>query len=277
MRIFKRDNWAMVTEPAGTGLCGATFADVHCHCLPGLDDGPADGPHALSLCRALVADGVRTVVATPHQLGRYEGRNSGPQIRQAVERLRQALAQGQIPLTVLAGADVRIDERIPQFLESQEVLAVGDVGQHLLLELPHEVFVDPIGLLAPLRHMGITAVITHPERHQFLARHPDYVQRWAEYRPCLQITAASFGGGFGRLSQEAAWAFLRQPLPVLVASDAHDTAARPPRMTEAYTLLSQRLGRPVAQVLCVENPQRIVSGQELLGLTQESMPREVQR
>jgi protein-tyrosine phosphatase len=225
----------------------------------------------------LAADGIRTVVATPHQFGRYEGRNSGQQIRQAVEQLKQVLAQAQIPLSVLAGADVRIDERIPQLLKSNEVLTVGDMGRYLLLELPHEVFVDPIGLLASLAEVGMTAVITHPERHPFLARNPNYVQRWVEYRPCLQITAASFGGGFGPLAQEAAWAFLHEPLPVLAATDAHDTTSRAPRMTEAYMLLTQRLGRSAAQMICVENPQRVVSGQDLLRLTKEAISGEVRR
>jgi protein-tyrosine phosphatase len=253
------------------------FTDVHCHCLPGLDDGPADTPEALALCRVLVADGVRTVVATPHQLGRYEGRNGGAQIRQAAEHLEQALAEVQIPLTVHAGADVRIDERIPELLESNEVLAVGDVGCYLLLELPHDVFIDPHALIAGLAERGVVTVITHPERHPFLARNPDYVQRWVEYHPCLQITAASFGGGFGPLSQEAAWAFLCEPLPVLVATDAHDTTSRPPRMTEAYTLLSQRLGRSAARTLCVENPQRILSGQDVLMLTREGIQGVIRR
>ena len=264
-------------EVQGRDALATVFTDVHCHCLPGLDDGPADTREALSLCRALVADGVRTVVATPHQLGRYEGRNGGGQVRKAVEQLKKALAETQTPLTVFAGADVRIDERIPELLESNEVLAVGDVGRYLLLELPHEVFVDPRALLAQLAERQVTAVITHPERHGFLARNPDTVQRWAEYRPCLQITAASFGGGFGRPSQEAAWAFLCQPLPVLVATDAHDTTARPPRMTQAYTLLTERLGRSAARMICVENPQRVVSGQDVLMFAKEGVPGEVRR
>lgn len=282
MRIFKghgRPARAVSIPPVlrKRDASDAVFTDVHCHCLPGLDDGPADMVEALLLCRTLVADGVRTVVATPHQLGRYEGRNSGRQVRKAVEQLKHALAQAQIPLTVHAGADVRIDERIGALLEAQEVLAVGEAGRYLLLELPHEVFVDPIALLASLADMGRTAVITHPERHPFLARNPNYVQRWREYRPCLQITAASLGGGFGPLGQEAAWAFLRQPLPALVATDAHDTTARPPRMTQAYTLLTERLGRSAAQMICVENPQRVLSGQDVLMLAKEGVPGEVRR
>jgi protein-tyrosine phosphatase len=253
------------------------YTDVHCHCLPGLDDGPADQTGALALCRALVADGIRTVVASPHQLGRYEGRNHGSRVRQAVGQLNQDLQEAQVPLMVLAGADVRIDERIPELLESNEVLAVGEPGRYLLLELPHEVFVDPHALLARLAEKGVVAVITHPERHPFLARHPEYVQRWAEYRPCLQITAGSLGGGFGRLSQQAAWAFLRQPLPVLAATDAHGVTSRAPRMTEAFTLLSQRVGPAAARTICVDNPQRVVSGQDLLVLSPQDTPGEVRR
>ena len=44
--------------------------DVHCHCLPGLDDGPQTLADAISLCRQIVEDGITTVIATPHQLGR---------------------------------------------------------------------------------------------------------------------------------------------------------------------------------------------------------------
>jgi len=277
MRIFKGQPRSVTPASVEPRPCGEVFTDVHCHCLPDLDDGPADRAEAVALCRALVADGIRTVVATPHQLGRYAGRYGGCRIRRAVAELSTTLAEAGVPLTVLAGADVRIDERIPDLLESGDVLAVGEARRYLLLELPHEVFVDPHTLLARLAEKGIVAVITHPERHPFLARNPAYVQRWAEYRPCLQITAASFGGGFGRLSQEAAWAFLHAPLPILAATDAHGATSRPPRMTQAYTLLRQRWGRAAARRICVENPQRVVQGQDLAMSAPRGVPGEVRR
>lgn len=245
---------------------GAAFIDVHCHCLPGLDDGPRDVSAALTLCRALAADRIATVVATPHQLGRYDGRYDAKTIREAVKQLNGLLTEAQVPLNILPGADIRIDERIEELVRSDEIVTVADGGRYLLLELPHEVFIDPEMLLARLTEGGLCGVITHPERHTFLAEHPQYVRRWVSYRPCLQITAGSFLGGFGRRSQEAAWAFLQEPLPLVVATDAHDTAGRAPCMSQAYRLLRRYIGRDEADILCVENPRRLVAGESLVML-----------
>lgn len=253
------------------------FTDVHCHCLPGLDDGPAGPIESLALCRALAADGIETVVATPHQLGRFEGRYDVGTIRDAVADLNRSLRDSEIPLTVLPGADVRLDERLARLVKSDDVLTVADGRRYLLLELPHEIFIDPQTLLPELASVGVTAIVTHPERHSHLARNPHLVERWVEYNPCLQLTAGSFGGGFGTLSQDAAWTFVFAPMPILVATDAHDTAGRSPRMSEAYGLLSRRLGRRAADILCVENPRRAVDGRDLLTLTMADIPREVLR
>ena len=86
--------------------------DVHCHCLPGLDDGPATMADALAVCRALVADGITTVIATPHQLGTYEASNLAPAVRAAVAALSAHLAAEGVPLRVVPGGDVRVDERL---------------------------------------------------------------------------------------------------------------------------------------------------------------------
>jgi protein-tyrosine phosphatase len=254
-----------------------SFTDVHCHCLAGLDDGPAGRIETLALCRSLAADGIETVVATPHQLGRYEGRYDAGAIRRAVAELNGRLQETRIALTVLPGADVRLDERIPQLVRSDALLTVADGRRYLLLELPHEVFIDPGALLPELASMGVTAIITHPERHTHLARRPEHVRRWVEHGACLQITAGSFDGDFGRQSQEAAWAFLHAPLPVLVATDAHNTSGRAPRMSAAYSLLAQQFGYLVADILCVENPRRVLEGKDLLMLAKSDMCKEVAR
>jgi protein-tyrosine phosphatase len=242
------------------------FVDIHCHCLPDMDDGPTDRSESLALCEMLAADHIATVVATPHQLGRYDGVYRAPEIRRVVAELNQDLREAHVPLTVVPGADVRLDERIMDLLLSDDILTAGDGGRYLMLELPHEVFIDPSMLMVTLAQNGLGAIITHPERHVFLARNPQYVRQWISYGAGLQITAASFLGEFGSLSERAAWDFLGEPLPVLVATDAHGATRRPPRMTDAYHLLVHQLGRHAADILCIENPKRLLAGHDLLML-----------
>lgn len=257
------------SHDASGGLTPRLFVDIHCHCLAGMDDGPTDQRESLALCEALAADHIDTVVATPHQLGRYDGSNESPEVRQAVAHLNQLLTENQIRLTVVPGGDVRLDERIGSLVQSDRVLTVGDGGRYIMLELPHEVFIDPGALMVELGGAGLRAVVSHPERHRFLARMPQHVRQWIPYGAGLQLTAASFLGQFGRLSEQAAWLFLEEPLPLLVATDAHDTVQRPPCMTEAYNLLAYQLGRGPADILCIENPKRLLAGEDLLRLDGE--------
>ena len=120
----------------------AACVDIHCHCLPALDDGPKDADKAIALCRALADDGTTVAVATPHQLGRYEGKNQADEIRTAVSDLNALIADASIPLTVVPGGDVRVDERLAALIAADRVLTLADGGRYILLELPHEVFVD---------------------------------------------------------------------------------------------------------------------------------------
>lgn len=240
-----------------------TFIDIHCHCLPGLDDGPAEMTEALDLCRALVEDGIDTVVATPHQLGRFDGRNHAAHVRGAVNQLTKQLLEAGIPLTVLPGADVRVDERIPRLLQDDTVLTLADQGKHLLLELPHEAFIDIEWLLRQLADRGLSVIISHPERHPVLAARPEIIAKWSGLGASFQITAGSLLGQFGPASQQAAWYFLQSSVAGMVATDAHDTKHRCPSMKAAFKLLSQKLGQDTAGWLCIENPKRVVEGKQI--------------
>jgi protein-tyrosine phosphatase len=236
----------------------AQCVDIHCHCLPGVDDGPGTLEEAVALCRALVADGVTTAVATPHQLGRYDLRNGGPDVRKAVAALREALAREGVPLAVEPGADVRVDERLPQLLESGHVLTLADTGKFVLLELPHETFIDPLPLIRLLVARGVRPIVSHPERHRHVSREPQLVVPWLKAGALLQVTSGSLTGEFGNSAERCAWDLLSSAAVAFVASDAHGATNRPPRMTAAMDLIERRLGRDVAARVCVENPAKVL-------------------
>src|SRR5262245_42062706 len=108
--------------------------DVHGHVLPAVDDGPQSIDDTLALCRALVRDGITDVIVTPHQLGRYEGRNLPADIRRRTAEVRMILDARRIPLRLACGGEVRVDERIGKFLEEDRILTLADNGKYLLLE-----------------------------------------------------------------------------------------------------------------------------------------------
>ncbi len=241
----------------------AESVDVHCHCLPGLDDGPETMDDALRLCRALVADGVTTAVGVAHQLGRYEGRNGPAEVRRNVEELQALLNSQHVPLRVLPGGDVRIDERIPEWIVQDRILTIGDAGKYLLLELPHEFCIDPMPLVQTLREMGIESILTHPERCPYLTGETEKVLAWVREGIHLQITAGSLTGDFGVSAREAGWYWLQRGAVAMIASDAHHATHRPPRMSEAISAVASCLGPRAASIVCLETPLRVIEGRSI--------------
>ena len=240
------------------------FVDIHCHCLPGLDDGPATISEALILCKALAEDNIATVIATPHQLGRFEGSNEAQGVRDAVNKLNQMLNGHGISINVVPGGEVRVDERICQLLKADKILTLADSGRYILLELPHQVFIDIEPMLRELVSMGIQPIISHAERITALTKEPNLLLRWLEHSTNLQITASSLLGDFGSEAERAAWGFLTSGWARLVATDSHDINSRRPKMRAAYKLITAKLGEGLANQVCIENPLRVIKGKDIL-------------
>jgi len=239
------------------------FTDIHCHCLAGLDDGPVDTRESLNLCRSLAADGVRQVIATTHQLGRYDGLNQAEQIRDAVRQLNQKLQDERISLEVYPGGEIRVDERICELLSQDKVLTLADNGRYILIEFPHNIFFDIEPLLIDLESMGITVVISHPESNNALLKQLPLVSKWGVY---LQVDAASVVGDFGVSVQKSAWALLESGLTNFIGTDSHNITTRAPRMSLAFGTITNRLGEKIARDVCVDNPLKVLEGKEFFKL-----------
>jgi len=262
-----KDNVITAQDSHPKGRRWQKFTDIHCHCLPGLDDGPETMAEALTLCERLVAEGIAVVVATPHQLGRFDGRNEAAKVRNATSELNGQLQKAGIRLTVLPGGDVRVDERVCRLLQIDRILTLADGGKYILLELPHEIFIDIEPLLTELAGLKVSAIISHPERHNALDSQLRIVSKWLDVGAHLQLTASSLLGHWGPEAHRAAWHFLSSGWATLVATDSHNINTRRPRMRAAFGRISKRLGEDIARLVCIENPSRVVNGQALLPIS----------
>ena len=237
------------------------FADLHFHLLPGVDDGPADLSASLELARAALAEGTRTVVATPH-VRTDLGLTDAVEIDRRVRRLRSHLAASGLPLEVRCGGELGHDM---VFLLRQweiDLLAQGPPGgRWVLVETPFEgIREDFHAATAELRARGFGVLVAHPERSADAALDGSAGLRRELAAGCLaQVNARSLTGGHGDDARSAAWALLADGLVAVVASDAHGPT-RPPAMRTAYrALIAGGLAQSTAAALAAAAPRSLLA------------------
>jgi protein-tyrosine phosphatase len=236
------------------------FVDIHCHLLPGIDDGAKDWCESLAMARLAVEDGVSTIIATPHQLGSF-GHNRGDVIRKLATELQKKLDDERVALRVLPGADVRIDAEMTARLASGDVLTLGDHRRHVLLELPHELYLPLQPILSELAQRKMAGILSHPERNEGILRQRDVLAPLVEAGCLLQITAGSVCGTFGPECRELAEWLLAEQMVHFVATDAHGPRLRRPLMRRAFERVVELADEATALELCSRNPARVAAGE----------------
>ena len=237
--------------------------DLHCHFLPGVDDGAANIEEALSLARAASANGITHAVMTPHiHAGVFDNRKS--ELLGHVEKFRAALQRVGIPLGISLGGEVRIGHELVELLAEDEIPFLGTLnGEKLfLLELPHgNVPVGADRLVDWLRARGIRPLIAHPERNKDVMRNLEKIHPFVKAGCLLQVTAGSVTGAFGAQAQTRARELLERDWVFAVATDAHNLEHRPPDLAQARAVLDAHFGARTADNLVLNNPARLLGAQ----------------
>lgn len=235
------------------------FVDIHCHLVPGIDDGAQSWEQSLVMARMAVADGLRTIIVTPHQLGGFS-HNAGSLVRTRTAELQQFLDDHEVPLRVLPGGDVRIEAGMVKLVRAGQVLTLADRGKHLLLELPHELYFPLDEVLDELERAGIVGILSHPERNQGLLKQPQLVTPLVERGCLMQVTCGSLLGTFGPGPRALAEWLLAEGLVHFLATDAHGPNARRPLMRRAFERARDLVGREAAEDLCCRHPAAVAEG-----------------
>jgi protein-tyrosine phosphatase len=234
--------------------------DLHSHILPGVDDGPPTLEGSLELARAAVAEGTRTILATPHI---NDDRSiDAARVAAGLEALRRELAAADIPLEVLPGGEIAMWRLGDLDDAALRTLALGG-GPYLLVESP---FSPAIGAFEPLvldlLGRGHRVLLAHPERCPAFHRDPERLQRLVDAGVLVQITAGSMTGGFGSTVRRLTASMLRTGVVHVVASDAHDAVKRPPGLNDGFASLERELpGLAELQTWMTEQvPRAILDG-----------------
>lgn len=232
------------------------MVDIHCHILPSVDDGALSWEIAEQMCAMAAGDGITHIVATPHANSQYE--YDRDRFSQLLSKLQDKFND---TLKFSLGCDFNLSFENLEVLFASPAQFLIEGTKYLLIELNN--FGIPPGfeqlLFRMTAELQIVPILTHPERHPLLQRHPEQVAPWTELGCLVQVTANSLTGHWGRRAKDAAVWLLKKHLVHIVASDAHDLHHRPPLLSPARNVVAQILDEHSAMELVEINPQLVVT------------------
>ena len=243
------------------------MVDIHTHILPGMDDGAADMYDTLQMAAIAVANGVTTMIATPHCNipGSYENYYSDEYV-EIFRMVEQALVEEGIPLTLYAGMEVFVTPELPQLLKDGQILALNG-GHYILVEFSFEEEGDYLSeMLQQISDLGLRPVIAHAERYRCVQRNPQIAYEWCKKGYVIQCNKGSFIGRFGKRCASAAYKLLSHNLVSVIASDAHGANKRTPFMMDVYEELMEDYDVKYLDILFEENPRRICEDKPVIQL-----------
>jgi len=252
--------------------------DLHCHILPGVDDGADSLAEALAMARLAREDGIEKIVATPHLYREGVDAGSFALLEEKVGQLREALERHGIKIELLAGAEVHISHNLIGEIRKNRKNLVLNGSSYMFVEFPSEhIFPGVKNLFFDLMTEGIIPVIAHPERNRVFARQPGLLFELIQMGALGQVNSGSLTGLYGVSAEETAYRFLGWNLIHFIASDAHNARSLPPRLKEAVERAGAVVGEERARALVVDNPRAVLEDREIPVVFEPADPRKTKK
>ena len=233
--------------------------DIHSHILPGLDDGSPNLEESVAMVRMAAESGTTDMVASPH--ADLEHAFDPALVEIKIAELMKA-SEGVVRIHY--GCDFHLYfDNVQDALANPSRYSINHKN-YMLVELSELMaFKSTEGVLERMRAAGMAIIVTHPERNGLVQRRIDKLESWVAAGSYLQLTAQSLFGRFGKQARMFSEELLRRGLAHFVASDAHDTRLRPPRLDEAFAWIARNYGEAMAERLLVSNPAAVLAGEPL--------------
>lgn len=232
------------------------MVDIHCHILPEVDDGAKSWDMALEMCRLARQDGIDHIVATPHANEQYAFDRD-----QLMIKLKELERRTAGSLTLSLGCDFHLSyDNLEDVLAHPGRYTIGNT-KYLLVEFSDYAIPSHINdVFERLFAIGLSPVLTHPERNPILQKDLRRVQEWAEEGCVIQVTASAVTGSWGNSARRCSQWLLEHGAVHILASDAHDDKYRVPVLSAAHAAVAKVFGADVARALVDDNPRAIVNG-----------------
>lgn len=234
------------------GLC-----DIHCHVIPGVDDGATDFEEALEMLKWEYREGIRTIIATPHfRTDMFE--TSRKIVAQRFNELRQRAKEEKCGIELYLGCEFHSNMDMVKYLNQNPAYTMAG-SKYVLVEFSagdEKRYIQE--RLYSVLCNGYRPIIAHIERYNCVRKNIDLTEELIRMGAQVQVNAGSILGEMGFLTKRFTKRLLKEQLVHYIGSDAHGALYRRSRMNEAYYYITKIAGERYANLIFYENPKRII-------------------
>lgn len=238
------------------------FVDIHCHILPGVDDGSQSPGETKAMLKKAWDEGIQIVVATPHY-HKQRGKNDIDLIKKQLLLTRKLAKEVHPKMQICLGMEIYYGEEIPELLKTGKAVSIRK-SRYILVEFsPGDDFQYILNAVRKLQMSGYTVIIAHFERYSCLREDISNAEYLREMGAYLQVNAGSITGSYGRSVKKFLREALKLHLVQLVGTDAHGSEKRSPKMREAYKEVVKRCGEEYADQIFGQNAKKVLRNEEI--------------
>ncbi|HHW57024.1 MAG TPA: capsular biosynthesis protein [Clostridia bacterium] len=239
------------------------MVDIHCHILPNLDDGSESVDISKEMALIAVEDGIKSIVATPHYI-EYEHEVSKKAILKSCQELNQLLIQNGINLKILPGCEAFISPTLVESYKKGEIMSINDMGKYILIELPVTNYPEYVeDVIFDFKVIGVIPIIAHIERYSYVRGDFEVIYRLINKGALMQVNSTSIIGLFGDKLKNKAIELVKHNMVHFIASDAHTTRGRSPRIARAFEILKKERIKDTYIDYLIANSQKIIYGEDI--------------
>ncbi len=233
---------------------------MHCHVLPGVDDGAGSMEETLEILQIAADEGITDMIVTPHyKSGRH---NAGAEkIMKLIARVEAEAGRRGIDIALYPGNEILYFNGLEEALETGSVLTLNGTNRVLVEFTPSSNFTYVRNALDGIRGIGFVPVVAHAERYDCMLTNPENVKEVRNLGAEIQINAASVIGDSGRRAKKLVHQLLADKLVDYVGTDAHNAYDRTPEMEECFECLYRKYDEDYVDEITFENALSLINAE----------------
>lgn len=236
--------------------------DIHCHILPGVDDGAQDMEETRRMLEIAWEEGIDTIIATPHYRHRYI-ENTQERLNERLRLTQEAASLVSPEFRIYLGNEIYFSHSSVESLRGGRALTMAGSNYTLVEFFTGKPYQELEAAIRDFQLGGYQPIIAHAERYDCLLEQPSRVEELVEMGAYIQVNAKTVTGGNGRNGKSFAKKLLKYELIHFIGTDAHSAEQRAPEMRKAQEYLAKKAGAAYAEALCGGNAWKILQKEYL--------------